>query len=312
MKLRAIAAAGVIILLTGSVHAADKFTKEFEVGSAPELIVDAEVAEVEITEGSAGMITALVELPDKDRYRLSSSQEGDVVNITLKNKGLKGWLFSPFDLIGDDGPRISLKVPSQSKLTVFTDAGPVKVKDLESTMIVRTDAGGIRLDGVSGDADLNTGSGTIRVEEFSGILDAGTDAGSVNVSNCEGEFSVSTGVGGIDFDDVEGTFRVRSEVGTIDFAGSITGGQDNSFRNGVGSIDLTLYDVADLFIDAKSNLGSVSISPRPKSTEWGEHFLTTTIGEGTAKVRLRTDLGSISVAKGEKWEEVHEDQDDRE
>jgi hypothetical protein len=78
----------------------------------------------------------------------------------------------------------------------------------------------------------------------------------------------------------------------------------------VGSIDLTLYDVTDIYIDAKSNLGSVTISPRPKSTDSGEHFLIATIGEGTVKTRLRTDLGSISIHKGEKWEEA-DDEDEK-
>lgn len=284
--------------------AKENLKKEFEVGAAPELVVDADVALIEVKPGSEGKIVAHVELAQKNRYRLSSSQDGDLVSITLERKGLRGWLFAPVDVILDETSKITLEVPEGTKLALSNDAGNIEVAEIEASLRARTDAGTIRISDFKGEADINSGSGAVRIEKFSGSLDAGTQAGVVDIEDSQGAFSVNTGVGSVDIDRSSGGFKVRSEVGTVDFEGSITRGEDNYFRSGVGSVNITLYETTNLEIDAESDLDSVSITPEPRSTTRGDHYLKATIGSGEAKVSICTDVGSISIRKGEEWEEV--------
>lgn len=297
-----------VMLLFASLGARENLKKEFEVGTEPELVVDADVALIEVRAGSEDKIVAHVELAQKNRYRLSSSQDGDMVTITLEHKGLRGWILAPVDIISDETPKITLQVPEGTKLALSNDAGKIEVAELEASLRARTDAGTIRISDFKGEADVNSGSGAVRIEEFSGSLDAGTQAGVVDIRDSDGTFMVNTGVGGVDIERSSGSFKVLSEVGTVNFDGSITQGEDNYFRSGVGSVNITLYGKTNLEIDAESDLGSVSISPEPRSAVKGDHYLKATIGSGEAKVKIRTDVGSINILKGEEWEVLPDDE----
>jgi len=302
MKVHPFLGLGALLLAVTSLGAADRFKKEFEVGSSPRLVVDADVAVIKVTQGPQGRIAAHVELPNKERYRLSSFEEGDTVHISLENKGLKGWLFSPFEVASDGGPRMSIEVPQNSGLVLSVEAGRVEVEDLEAAeMEVRTDAGAVRIKHVKGRLRINSGSGRVSVEHFQGTLDAGTDAGRVVIRDSQGSFLVSTGVGGIEVEDASGRFRMSADMGGIEFTGSFTEGDDNYLRSGLGSIHIGLCDADDIEIDAESDLGRVDIRPKPASLEESERRLKATIGAGRIKLTVRSDVGSISIRKTDCW-----------
>lgn len=290
----------VAVLATAvSLMAAEKLKKEFEVGAAPELIVDVDAGRVTVQRGDAGKIMVYVELEDRGRYKLSSDQDGDEVRIDLEHKGVMGWFLFPFHLISGDEPWVRVEVPSNCDLDIVTDAGRIEIKGgLEGSIKARTSAGSIRMKDVKGDVRAKAAGGSIHIDEAKGRVDAETSTGEVTVRDSEGEFFLETSAGSIEVDRTVGRFRVRSSVGSIDFDGTVTEGEDNYLKTTVGSIRARLSGLSDIEIDAETDVGSVSIFPGIEPVDEAEHYLRVRIGDGTKKLRLRSETGSIRIEKG--------------
>jgi DUF4097 and DUF4098 domain-containing protein YvlB len=286
-----------------SLTAAEKLKKEFEVGSAPELIVDVDAGRVTVQRGEAGKINVYVELEDRGRYKLSSEQDGDEVRIDLEHKGVVGWFFFSVDVISGDEPWVRIEVPAHCDLDLVTDAGRIEIKGgIEGSIKARTGVGSIRIKDVKGDVRARTTGGSINIDEIKGSLDAETSTGEVVVRDCEGEFQIETSAGNIEIERVSGQFRANSSVGTIDFDGTITGGQDNYLKTAVGSIKVRLRQATDIEIDAETDVGKVSVYPDVKPLAQGERYLRFRVGEGNKNLRLRSETGSIRIIKGNEQE----------
>jgi len=299
MKTKLCLILGVAVFVASNLTAKERLKKEFEVGAAPELIVDVDAGRVTVERGEAGKITVYVELQDRNRYRLSSVQDGDEVRIELEHKGLTGWFFFPFDFIAGDGPWVRVGVPSKCDLDLVTDAGRIEIRGgVEGTIRARTGLGSIRMNDVGDDVRARAASGSIHIDEAKGKVDAETSTGEVIIRDSDGEFYLETSAGSIEIDRTSGRFRVRSIVGSIDFDGTITEGEDNLLETSVGSIKARLSGLSDIEIDAETEVGRVSIFPDIEPVDEGEHHLRVRIGDGTKRLRLRTETGSIRIQKG--------------
>lgn len=305
MKTKLCLILGVVVFVASNLTAKERLKKEFEVGAGPELIVDVDAGRVTVERGEAGKITVYVELQDRNRYRLSSVQDGDEVRIELEHKGLTGWFFFPFDFIAGDGPWVRVGVPPKCDLDLVTDAGRIEIGGgLEGSIKARTGAGSIRMNDLKGDIRARATGGSIHIDEVKGKVDAETRTGEVIIRDSEGEFYLETSAGNIEIERASGQFRASSSVGTIDFDGAITGGEDNYLKTTVGSIRARLSGLSDIEIDAETDVGSVSIFPGPEPVYEGEHYLRVRIGDGSKKLRLRTETGSIRIQKGAEPDKV--------
>jgi hypothetical protein len=294
-----------LLVSVASLAAAARLKKEFEVGAAPELIVDVDAGKVTVEQGDAGKITIYVELGNRDRYRLSSEQDGDEVRIELEHKGLLGWFFFPFDVISGDEPRVRVEVPSRCDLDLVTDAGRIEIRGgVEGTIRARTGAGSIRMKDVRGDVRARAAGGSVRIDEAKGKVDAETSTGDVIIRDSDGEFYLETSAGSIEVVRTSGRFRALSIVGSIDFDGTITEGEDNLLKTSVGSIKARLSGLSDIEIDAETEVGRVSIFPDIEPVDEGEHHLRVRIGDGTKRLRLRSETGSIRIRKGTEPEKI--------
>ncbi|TET23098.1 MAG: hypothetical protein E3J71_03660 [Candidatus Stahlbacteria bacterium] len=297
MRLRLIV--GTMLLAAASLAAAERLKKEFEVGPAPELTVDVDAGRVTVHRGEGDKITVYVQLPDREGYRLSSDQDGDEVRVDLEHRGLIGWFFFPFDVISGDEPWVRVEVPARCDLDLAIDAGRIEVKGgIEGTIKARTGAGSIRMNDVGGDVRAMAASGSIHIDEAKGTVDAETSTGEIRVQDSKGEFYLETSAGSIEIERTSGRFRVRSSVGSIDFDGTITEGEDNLLKTSVGSIRARLSGLSDIEIDAETEVGSVSIFPGIEPVDEGEHYLRVRIGDGSKRLRLRSETGSIRIEKG--------------
>lgn len=319
VKFKTIVVLVISSLTVACLNATDRLRKEFEVGAAPRLIVDVDAANIIVERGTSGKIVAHVSLPNKDRFKLTSDQEGDVVRISLENRGVVSWLSAPFDFASGEGPEVLLEVPGNCSLMLNAGAGSIRIEELESSIKARTGAGAIFAEAVSGDAELFSGSGSIRVDDFTGKLDASSDAGSIHVEDSDGEFYLGNGVGEVNVYNCSGKFRITTSIGAINFAGAVTDGNDNLIRTDIGTIDATLYEVEDIEIDAASDLGSVTVTPLPPIMVHEEHSFEYTIGTGEIELKLRSRMGDIRITRGlgelpidDGWEEVDDDENDTE
>ncbi|MBN2380905.1 DUF4097 family beta strand repeat protein [candidate division WOR-3 bacterium] len=291
--------AGVIVSIAASVEAADRMSKEFDVGDYPKLIVEADAAHVEVNKGTAGMIKISVKVPDREDFRVSTSQSGDKIRIKLEHKGLMGWLAFPLHAIDEDAVVISAEVPSKCDLDISTDAGRIDVTEVSGIVEVTTTSGVIELEDVGNEVRVSSSNGSIKVDKLTGKLDADVNAGSIKLGNSTGSFDLESNTGRIEVRNSSGKFRAYSNVGNIDFEGTITEGEDNLFSSDVGSVKVTLSEQKDLEIEAETDLGDVSIYPKPtKVISKGERYLNAMLGVGGPKLRIRSDVGSIDIEKG--------------
>jgi len=305
MKAKLSLVLAVLLVSVASLAAAARLKKEFEVGAAPELIVDVDAGKVTVERGDAGKITVYIESGNRDRYRLSSEQDGDEVRIELEHKGLLGWFFFPFDVISGDEPWVRVEVPSRCDLDLVTDAGRIEIRGgVEGTIRARTGAGSIRMNDVGGDVRARAAGGSIHIDEAKGKVDAETSTGEVVVRDSQGEFYLETSAGSIEIERASGRFRALSIVGSIDFDGTITEGEDNLLKTSVGSIKARLSGLSDIEIDAETEVGRVSIFPGIEPVDEGEHHLRVRIGDGTKRLRLRSETGSIRIRKGTEPEKI--------
>lgn len=294
-----------LLVMNAGLVAAERLKKEFIVGPTPELIVDVDAGKVTVERGDAGKITVYIELGNRDRYRLSSEQDGDEVRIELEHKGLLGWFIFPFDVISGDEPWVRVEVPSRCDLDLVIDAGRIEIRGgVEGTIRARTGAGSIRMNDVGGDVRARATGGSIHIDEAKGKVDAETSTGEVIIRDSDGEFYLETSAGSIEIDRASGRFRVLSIVGSIDFDGTITEGEDNLLETSVGSIKARLSGLSDIEIDAETEVGSVSIFPDIEPVDEWEHHLRVRIGDGTKRLRLRSETGSIRIRKGTEPERI--------
>ncbi|MBD3287058.1 DUF4097 family beta strand repeat protein [candidate division WOR-3 bacterium] len=291
----------LIVFLTAvsGLVAADKLSKEFTLTESPTLIIEADAAHVIIEKGSEGKITVEVKVPDKEDFRVSSSQIGDKIRINLEHKGIMSWLAFPLHAIDKNEVVIRAEVPRQCNLELSTDAGRVDVTGISGDIEVNTMSGVVSLDDIEEDVRVSTSTGSVRIEEFSGKLDADVNAGTIKLNNSKGDFLLESNTGRIEVRNSSGRFRASSNMGAIDFEGTITEGEDNFFSSDVGSVKVTLSDKKDLDIDAETDLGDVTIYPKPnKIISRGDRHLAAQIGTGGPKLRIRSDVGSIKIEKG--------------
>jgi len=290
-----------LVLAAASLGARETLKKEFDVGSAPELIVNADCSRISVQRGDNDKIVVYVDMEGRDRYRLSSTQDGDEVRVELehKGKGVAGCFFFTFNVVSGEEAWIKVEVPAKCDLDITNDAGRIEIRGgLEGTIKAHTSIGTIRMNDLAGDIRARATGGSISADEIAGRLDAETRTGGITVSDSKGEFIIETSAGNIELAHVSGSFQVRSSVGSIDFDGTITEGEDNYLKTAVGSIEARLNAVSDLEIDAETDMGSVSIFPGAKTIDADEHHLLFRAGDGSKRLRLRSEVGSIRIERG--------------
>lgn len=283
-----------MVLLIVSLFAADKLRKEFRVGLNPELIVDTDVADITVKQGTSGKIKAYIEVPDKERFTIESDQDEDEVRIELKQRTVSGCLFIPLYFMTAEKALITVEVPRNSELDISSDAGRIKLRDVEADGEVQTASGSVTIDDVEGELSLTSSSGWIGVECFSGELAIDVSSGRIELEDVDGEFDIESSSGRVDIAGARGEFRVRTNSGGVDFTGKFSG-RGNHITTTTGSIEVVLVNQRDLEIDAHSGTGSVSMDPIPDIYRKVDRHLTATLGRGMNELELRSTTGNIKI-----------------
>jgi len=240
---------------------ADEWTHNYAVNGKPELIVDTNDADVEITVGTSQQIEARVithGLKINDDLKITDTQNGNRIELRLHKSRLACIGFCSY------GVRVQLRVPQESDLNVHTGDG------------------NIRVDAVKGSLQLETGDGDVRLSDVEGSVHTDTHDGNINVRGRLDVLNLRTGDGDID-----------AEVSAL------SAPQPGwSLRSGDGNITLQLPSDFRADIDAHTGDGHMEVDIPIATTVAGrEHSIQGKINGGGIAIELRTGDGDIRLRK---------------
>jgi len=242
------------------VHA-DDWGHSYPVTGKPQVVVDVNDGDVEVSVGGGQQVEARVitrGLKINDELQVTGNQSGNRVELRL-HKVQRNCLG-----ICNQSIRVELHVPRESDLDIKTSDGNVKI------------------DSVRGNLQLETKDGDVRVRDAEGLVHANTGDGNVNVNGRFDTVSLRTGDGNIDAD--------LSPGSTPQFGWML--------RTGDGNLRLRLPESIGVDIDAQSGDGRVSLDfPITVSGSRGENSVRGKINGGGTAIELRTGDGDIRVEK---------------
>lgn len=255
----------LLALFTAAAYA-EEWTHSYPVTGKPELVVDANDADVEISVGSSQQVDTRVivrGLKINEDLQISGNQSGNRVELKLHKtqQTCFGWC--------NQSIRIEVHVPRESDLTVHTGDG------------------NIRVDSVSGNLQLETSDGDVRIRDVEGSLHAETHDGNVNVAGRFDLLSLHTGDGDIDAELAasSGLQSGASQTGWI-------------VRTGDGNVRLRLPDNFGADLDVHSGDGNVRVDfPITTAASTRENSLRGKINGGGVSLEVRTGDGDIRVEK---------------
>jgi DUF4097 and DUF4098 domain-containing protein YvlB len=253
---------GVILLVTAAVvplHA-EEWSHNYSVTGKPEIVVDTNDGDVEITPGSSGQVSVRVAVRGVEikEMNINGNQVGNRVEISLHRPNLVciGFCFQEI--------RVFVQVPRDSDLKLRSGDGNLRVQDVKGRM------------------ELDTNDGDMRLHGVEGVLHADTHDGNVDVSGKFDSLNLRTGDGNID----------------AEISASASPQPGWTLRTGDGNMRLRLPDNFAADISAHTGDGSVGVDfPITVSGSQSEHSVHGKLNGGGLALDLQTGDGDIRVEK---------------
>lgn len=268
----AIALAGVVVL-TGacSPRPLVAFSEQFETPSTVRLVVLVDDGAVAVREGPSGVVTVSGEHPE-DVHQYSGTVAAGEARIELRRRrGL--------DMrIGQRGAHIEVQVPPGSTVEVDASNGAVEVEGAFEVGRVKATNGEVRVSGGRGALTIEADNGRTLVERHAGPLTVRAANGRIDVT-----------------DQRSGAVALTSSNGPIRYEGTVEALGDNSIETSNGVIEVVVQGTASFMLDASTSNGGVTCRFAVLDGAKGDTKLTGRVGDGTAKLVLRSSNGAIEV-----------------
>jgi hypothetical protein len=266
----------VLLALFTTAAYAEEWTHSYPVSGKPELVVDANDADVEISVGSSQQVDARVIVHGwkiNENLQITGNQSGNRVELKLHKtqQTCFGWC--------NQSIRVEVHVPRESDVTVHTGDG------------------NIRADSLSGNLQLETGDGDVRIRDVEGSLHAETHDGNVNVTGRFDLLSLHTGDGDIDAE-LAAASGLRS--GTSQSGDRQSGASQSGWivRTGDGNVRLRLPESFGADLDVHSGDGNVRVDfPITTAASARENSVRGKINGGGVSLEVRTGDGDIRIEK---------------
>lgn len=133
-------------------------------------------------------------------------------------------------------------------------------------------------------------------------LELKTDAGTISVTGVNGQMSLTSGAGSVRASEVvlQGDSRLKTDAGSVTFAGSLDPFGTYQFVTDAGTINVTLPEQASFQLEAKTDVGSFNSDfPVEIRHDFPGQKARGEVGiPPYPKLKLKTDIGSISLRKG--------------
>ena len=330
-----------VVGITQSGLSQEKFSKNFQVKKGDNLSVK---VSGDVTVESWSKDEVLVEvtgLYKEDREDLKVFQEGNTVNVNLRNdQGATFKIKTPqeFNLeVKTSGGDLSCLGNFIGNITGGTAGGDIKVETVKGNVSMSTAGGDITTGDINGDLKLSTAGGDITVGTVSGegkfstsggditvagankTLKVSTSGGDIKIGKVNGDLSASTSGGNIDVGNVTGTVKLNTSGGDIKLSGA----------KGSASVNTSGGDIKleNIYGSAKANTsgGDVYVELTPDGSD--ESKLSSSGGnltllipenakasiEAVIKVRSKRDLKErYKIISDYKFDSYNVDEDERE
>lgn len=278
--LAGIALLGLGLAAPGMVQA-EEVTKTFTVAGHARVRVQTDDGAVRVSTGDIKQVEIRVDYTgyklDRD-LRVSTSQNGDAVEVTAKTSGGSWFNFG----VRHTSLRVEVHMPKDADLDVNTGDGSVEADSINGNLDVRTGDGHITVQGARGSIRLHTGDGHIEGRELDGRADITTGDGHVNVEGRFDALNIKTG---------DGSVTARASKGS-------TVSAPWNIHTGDGNVDLELPGELQANLDASTHDGRISLGI-PVMVE-GTFSSTKIFGKmngGGQPIVVRTGDGSIHLNK---------------
>ena len=304
----ALALAG--LTLAGPALADNRIEKDLKLAPGGEFRLETDLGSVTVTGSPDSGAHVVVTSKRKDLDELLSFrwEEGsDSATVIAKKK-------HPFSWFTDNGGQVhyEIRVPAQTRLSIDTSGGAIKITGLRSPARLNTSGGGIHVDDLVGDLDADTSGGSIELKDLKGKVRVETSGGGIDGVNLDGPVHAESSGGSIDLQKVTGDIDAQTSGGGIRIAeaggrvhaDTSGGGIEASFTKGNskggtletsgGGIEVSVDPDADLSIQASGNSVRTELPIRVQG-EISRGSLTGSLGKGGNTLKLHTSGGSVRI-----------------
>ena len=313
MNRRALPAAAALAALTclaaAEAAAEDRIEKDLKLDPGGEFRLETDIGAVTVTGGPDSGAHVVITSRRKDLNELLTfrfDEGANSVHIVAKKRH-HNW-FSDHG----DGVQYEVRVPADTRVSVDTSGGAIKISGLRGHAKLDTSGGGIRVDNLAGDLDANTSGGSIhltdvkgnvRVETSGGGIEgrnldgpvhAESSGGSIDLEKVTGDLDAETSGGGIRIVDAGGRVRADTSGGSIEASFTKGNSKGGTLETSGGGIEVSLDPEADLAIQASGTSVKTDLPLRVQG-EISRGHLTGSLGKGGNTLRLHTSGGSVRI-----------------
>ncbi|MEO8190823.1 MAG: DUF4097 family beta strand repeat-containing protein [Acidobacteriota bacterium] len=208
--------------------------------------------------------------------------------------------------------RFEIEVPAETRVTVDTSGGGIKlaslrgdtkletsgggieVRDHAGEVAANTSGGGITLSHVRGRCRVETSGGGITAEAIDGAVDGETSGGSIRFDGITGDIHAHSSGGGIHIREAGGRVEADTSGGSVQVEFTRSNARGGSIESSGGGVTVSVDPSVGLAIDASGNSVQADV-PITVRGEISRRHLKGTLGPGGETLRLRTSGGSVHI-----------------
>ena len=252
---------------------------------------------------SSGRLNLTVTVPKTARVTINSGK-GDVtasglgagINFTAHGDVHLSEIAGSVQARFPDGKHEFSAHNLQGDLTVDGNVDDVTFSEIKGKVTQNGEIlGDVHMENISGAIHLHTSVTDLQVAELPGDLTLNSD--DLHVNQAKGRVSVTTHAKDIDLNQIYGDSTVEDRDGriTVEPAGNFA----VDAKNSKGDVEVTLPPNASATVDARTRNGEImtefglTVNGEESKTVSGK------IGSGGAKITLSTDVGDVSIKRGE-------------
>jgi DUF4097 and DUF4098 domain-containing protein YvlB len=305
----ALALAG-LTLLTARASAETRMEKDLKLAPGGEFRLETDLGGVTVTGSPDAGAHIVITSKRKDLDDLLSFrfEEGANSATVIAKKR------HPFSWFSDHGGQVEyeIRVPAETRLSIETSGGAIKISGMRSPAKLDTSGGGIRVSDLVGDLEADTSGGSIdlrdvkgnvRVETSGGGIEgvnldgpvhAESSGGSIELQKVSGDVDAQTSGGGIRITDAGGRIHADTSGGSIEASFTKGNSKGGTLETSGGGIEVAVDPDADLSIQASGNSVKTELPIRVQG-ELSKGSLSGSLGKGGNTLRLHTSGGSVRI-----------------
>jgi hypothetical protein len=306
----ALTLAGLTWLVAMPARADTRIEKDLKLSPGGEFRIETDLGAVTVTGSPDAGVHIVVTSRRKDLDDLLTFrwEEGaGSATVIAKKKHPMSWF-------SDHGDHVEyeIRVPTETRLSIDTSGGSIKIANLKGAARLNTSGGGIRVATLTGDLNAETSGGSIdlrdvtgkiRVEtsgggiegvNLDGVVHAESSGGSIEIQKVTGDVDASTSGGGIRITDAGGRVQADTSGGSIEASFTKGNSRGGTLETSGGGIEVSVDPDADLSIQASGNSVKTDLPLRVQG-EIGRGHLNGSLGKGGNTLRLHTSGGSVRI-----------------